>query len=337
MKPLLTIESLETSFKTYAGVVQAVRNVNLTVHEGEVLAIVGESGSGKSVTMMSVMRLLAKNAMIKGQAIFQGTNLLGLTEKEIAKVRGRDISMVFQDPMTGLNPTLTIGTQLREGMQLHLGMTKAEANKRAIELLHLVGVPEPERRLAQYPHEFSGGMRQRVMIALGLACNPRLIIADEPTTALDVTIQAQILDLMKKLQKEMGTAIILITHNLGVVAGMADRVAVMYGGRVAEVGTVHQIFHEPKHPYTWALLRAVPRLDESAEAKTRLLSIAGSPPNMLKPPGGCPFHPRCAHAMNVCTQEAPDMTELGNNHRAACWLMHPDAPRVDFNQEVTKA
>ncbi|HWI53582.1 MAG TPA: ABC transporter ATP-binding protein [Symbiobacteriaceae bacterium] len=336
-KPILTIEGLETQFKTYAGMVQAVRNVNLTVHEGEVLAIVGESGSGKSVTMMSVMRLLAKNAVVKGKAIFNGTDLLTISNKEMSKIRGREISMVFQDPMTGLNPTLTIGTQMREGIMLHMGLNKSEANKRAIELLDKVGVPEAERRLTQYPHEFSGGMRQRVMIALGLACNPRLIIADEPTTALDVTIQAQILELMKQLKKEMNTAIILITHNLGVVAGMADRVAVMYGGRVCEVGTCHQIFHEPKHPYTWALLKAIPRLDESNEDKRRLASIAGSPPNMLKPPGGCPFHPRCAHAMNVCTQEAPEMTELGNNHRGACWLMHPDAPKVDFDQEVTKA
>jgi oligopeptide transport system ATP-binding protein len=335
MKPLLTIENLRTSFKTYAGKVQAVRDVNLTVHEGEVLAIVGESGSGKSVTMMSVMRLLAKNAIIEGNATFNGQDVLKLSEKEMRKIRGCDISMIFQDPMTGLNPTLTIGTQMRESMMYHLGMNKHEADKRSIELLSLVGVPEPERRLTQYPHEFSGGMRQRVMIAMSLSCNPRLIIADEPTTALDVTIQAQILDLLKKLQKEFNTAIILITHNLGVVAGMADRVAVMYGGRVAEVGTVHQIFHEPKHPYTWALLRAVPRLDDSE--KRKLESIAGSPPNMLKPPAGCPFHPRCTRAMNVCTSEAPEMTDLDKNHRAACWLMHPDAPRVDFNQEVTKA
>jgi oligopeptide transport system ATP-binding protein len=334
MKPLLTIENLHTSFKTYAGDVQAVRDVNLTVHEGEVLAVVGESGSGKSVTMMSVMRLLAKNAKIQGQAFFNGQDLLTLSEKEMRKIRGREIAMVFQDPMTGLNPTLTIGAQLREGIMLHMGLSKQEANKRSVELLNKVGVPEAERRLTQYPHEFSGGMRQRVMIALGLACNPRLIIADEPTTALDVTIQAQILELMKQLKKEMNTAIILITHNLGVVAGMADRVAVMYGGRVCEVGTVHQIFHDPRHPYTWALLRAIPRLDEH---KRRLESIAGSPPNMLKPPGGCPFHPRCAHAMNVCTSEAPEMTELGNQHRGACWLMHPDAPKVDFSQEVTKA
>jgi oligopeptide transport system ATP-binding protein len=334
MKPLLTIENLRTSFKTYAGKVQAVRDVNLTVHEGEVLAVVGESGSGKSVTMMSVMRLLAKNAIIEGKAIFNGEDVLSFSEKEMRKVRGRDIAMVFQDPMTGLNPTLTIGTQMRESMMYHLDMSKHDADKRAIELLHLVGVPEPERRLSQYPHEFSGGMRQRVMIAMSLSCNPRLIIADEPTTALDVTIQAQILELLKRLQKEYNTAVILITHNLGVVAGMAQRVAVMYGGQVAEVGTVDDIFHNPKHPYTVALLRSVPRLDES---KRRLESIAGSPPNMLKPPGGCPFHPRCPHAMSVCTEEAPAMQLVGPNHHAACWLMHKDAPRVDLSQEVTRS
>jgi oligopeptide transport system ATP-binding protein len=334
MKPLLTIENLRTSFKTYAGKVQAVRDVNLTVHEGEVLAVVGESGSGKSVTMMSVMRLLAKNAIIEGKAIFGDQNVLDLSEKEMRKIRGREIAMVFQDPMTGLNPTLTIGTQMRESMMYHLDMNKHDADKRAIELLRLVGVPEAERRLSQYPHEFSGGMRQRVMIAMSLSCNPRLIIADEPTTALDVTIQAQILELLKRLQKEYNTAVILITHNLGVVAGMAQRVAVMYGGQVAEVGTVEDIFHNPKHPYTWALLRSVPRLDD--KDKRRLESIAGSPPNMLKPPGGCPFHPRCPHAMSVCTEEAPAMQVIGPNHHAACWLMHKDAPKVDFNQEVTR-
>lgn len=334
MKPLLTIEGLQTGFKTYAGEVQAVRDVSLTVNEGEVLAVVGESGSGKSVTMMSVMRLLAKNAVVRGKAIFGGVDLLRISESEMRKIRGRDIGMVFQDPMTGLNPTLTIGLQLREGIMQHLGLSKADANKRAVELLQMVGVPEPERRLNQYPHEFSGGMRQRVMIAIGLACNPRLVIADEPTTALDVTIQAQILELLKKLKKEMNTAVILITHNLGVVAGMADRVVVMYGGRVAEVATAEDIFHSPKHPYTWALLRAIPRLDES---KRRLESITGSPPNMLKPPGGCPFHPRCPYAMNVCAQEAPPITTLSEQHQAACWLMDPAAPKVDFNQEVKRA
>ncbi|MBY6277146.1 ABC transporter ATP-binding protein [Symbiobacterium thermophilum] len=336
MNNLLSIENLRTTFKTYAGDVQAVRDVSLTVREGECLAVVGESGSGKSVTMLSVMRLLANNARIEGRAIFQGVDLLSLPEREMRRIRGKDIAMVFQDPMTGLNPTLTVGLQLREGMMYHLGLSRAEADKRAVELLNLVGVPEPERRLKQYPHEFSGGMRQRVMIAIALACNPRLIIADEPTTALDVTIQAQILDLLKRLKKEFNTSIIMITHNLGVVAGMADRVVVMYGGRVAEVGTVEEIFEEPKHPYTWALLRAVPRLDRSARER-RLEAIPGSPPNMLQPPPGCPFHPRCPYAMNVCAAEAPAMTPLSDEHRAACWLLHPDAPPVEFPQEVTEA
>ncbi len=335
MNPILTIEGLRTTFRTYAGDVQAVRDVNLTVREGECLAVVGESGSGKSVTMLSVMRLLASNARIEGKAIFQGVDLLSLSEREMRKIRGKDIAMVFQDPMTGLNPTLTVGLQLREGMMQHLGLSRAEADKRAIELLRLVGVPEAERRLRQYPHEFSGGMRQRVMIAIALACNPRLIIADEPTTALDVTIQAQILDLLKRLKKEFNTTIIMITHNLGVVAGMADRVAVMYGGQVAEVGTVEEIFEQPKHPYTWALLRAVPRLDRRKDR--RLESIAGSPPNMLQPPPGCPYHPRCPYAMNICAAEAPEMTPISDEHRAACWLLHPDAPPVDLSQEVTEA
>jgi oligopeptide transport system ATP-binding protein len=334
MKPLLTIEGLETIFKTYAGEVKAVRDVNLTVNEGEVLAVVGESGSGKSVTMMSVLRLLAKNASVKGTALFNGQNLVSLSDKDLRKIRGREIAMIFQDPMTGLNPTLTIGTQMRESMMYHLGLSKPEADKRAIELLRLVGVPEAERRLNQYPHEFSGGMRQRVMIAMSLSCNPRLIIADEPTTALDVTIQAQILELLKRLQKEYGTAIIMITHNLGVVAGMADRVAVMYGGRVVEQGTCDEIFHNPTHPYTIALLRAVPRLDEGA--KRKLESIPGAPPNMLKPPGGCAFHPRCPYAMQVCTEEAPAMQKLGSTQASACWLNHEDAPRVNFHQEVKR-
>ncbi len=335
MNPILTIEGLRTTFKTYAGDVQAVRDVNLTVREGECLAVVGESGSGKSVTMLSVMRLLADNARIEGKAIFDGVDLISLPEREMRKIRGKEIAMVFQDPMTGLNPTLTVGLQLREGMMQHLGLSRAEADARAVELLNLVGVPEAERRLKQYPHEFSGGMRQRVMIAIALACNPRLVIADEPTTALDVTIQAQILDLLKRLKKELNTSVVLITHNLGVVAGMADRVAVMYGGRVAEVATVEEIFEQPKHPYTWALLRAVPRLDRAKGG--RLEAIAGSPPNMLQPPSGCPFHPRCPYAMNICAEEAPDVTTISDEHRAACWLLHPDAPPVRFPQEVNEA
>ncbi|MEW8977420.1 MAG: ABC transporter ATP-binding protein [Symbiobacterium sp.] len=333
MNPILTIEGLRTTFTTYAGEVQAVRDVNLTVREGECLAVVGESGSGKSVTMLAVMRLLASNARTEGKAIFGGVDLISLPEREMRKIRGKDIAMVFQDPMTGLNPTLTIGLQMREGMMQHLGLSRAEADKRSIELLSLVGVPAPERRLKQYPHEFSGGMRQRVMIAMALACNPKLIIADEPTTALDVTIQAQILDLLKRLQKEFNSSVVLITHNLGVVAGMADRVAVMYGGRVAEVGTVTEIFEEPRHPYTWALLRAVPRPDQP---RARLEAIAGSPPNMLQPPPGCPFHPRCPYAMNICAAEQPQMTKLSDEHQAACWLLHPDAPPVNPEQEVSE-
>ncbi len=332
MKRLLTIEGLRTTFQTYAGEVQAVRGVDLTVYEGEVLAVVGESGSGKSVTMMSALRLLPRNARITGKAIFDGVDLLGLSDREMRRIRGREIGMVFQDPMTGLNPTLTIGQQLTEGLKLHLQMSPADANERAVELLRMVGVPEPERRLKQYPHEFSGGMRQRVMIAIALACNPRLIIADEPTTALDVTIQAQILELMRRLQREHSTSVIMITHNLGVVAGMADRVAVMYGGQVVEVGPVDQIFHDPRHPYTWALLRSVPRMDMPRQ---KLLAIPGSPPNLLNPPSGCAFHPRCPYAMRVCAEETPALEALGAEGRTVrCWLNHPEAPRVDFRKEV---
>lgn len=331
MKPLLTIKNLQTNFKTYAGKVQAVRGIDLVVNEGEVLAVVGESGSGKSVTMMSVLRLLAKNAEITGEAIFKGQDLVKLPEREMHKIRGRDISMIFQDPMTALNPTLTVGLQMTEGLIYHLGLNKKEAEERAVELLHMVGVPEPARRLKQYPHEFSGGMRQRVMIAIALACKPSLIIADEPTTALDVTIQAQILDLLRNLQRETNTAVILITHNLGVVAGIANRVVVMYGGRIAEIGECCDLYHEPKHPYTWALLRAVPRLDER---QGRLASIPGTPPNMLVPPKGCPFHPRCKYAMQICTEEAPPLTMVKPGHHCACWLLDPQAPKVEFPGEV---
>ncbi|HEY3366277.1 MAG TPA: ABC transporter ATP-binding protein [Symbiobacteriaceae bacterium] len=331
MKPLLTVENLETNFQTYAGKVQAVRGVNLQVNEGEVLAIVGESGSGKSVTMLSVMRLLARNANITGRALFRGQDLLAIPEGDMRKIRGREIAMIFQDPMTGLNPTLNIGVQLTEGLRYHMNQSAQDATARAIELLHLVGVPDPERRLKQYPHEFSGGMRQRVMIAIALACNPALIIADEPTTALDVTIQAQILELLKQLQRELNTTAILITHNLGVVAGIANRVVVMYGGRTAEIGACSDLFERPRHPYTWALLRAVPRLDAR---KSRLLSIAGSPPNMLMPPTGCAFYPRCPYAMEICTQEAPPMIPVGPGHSCACWLMDPAAPKVEFTGEV---
>jgi oligopeptide transport system ATP-binding protein len=331
LNPLLTLHGLTTTFATYAGEVKAVRGVDLTVHQGEALAIVGESGSGKSVSMLSVTRLLPRNATIRGEVQFGGTELLGLPESQMRKVRGREIGMVFQDPMTGLNPTLTVGLQLTEGMNIHLGINGGTASDRATHLLHQVGVPDAERRLRQYPHEFSGGMRQRVMIAMALACNPRLIIADEPTTSLDVTIQAQILELLKRLQKETGATVILITHNLGVVAGMADRVAVMYGGMIVEVGSVSEIYHRPKHPYTWALLQSLPRLDVR---RHRLASIAGSPPNMLKPPSGCPFHPRCPYAMQACMEEMPAMQQITDGHQMACWLSHPEAPHVTFTAEV---
>ncbi|BDG62152.1 ABC transporter ATP-binding protein [Caldinitratiruptor microaerophilus] len=330
MANLLEIENLHVTFHTYAGEVQAVRGVDLTLREGESLAIVGESGSGKSVTMLSVMRLLPRNATVTGRIRFAGRDVLALRNSELRRVQGREIGMVFQDPMTSLNPTLTVGLQITESLRYHLGMGKREAEERAIELLKMVGVPAAESRLNQYPHQFSGGMRQRVMIAIALACQPRLLIADEPTTALDVTIQAQIMNLLKELKKKLNMSLILITHDLGIVAGMADRVMVMYGGQVVEQGPVRDIYYNSRHPYTWGLLRSVPRVH--ASRRERLESIPGSPPNLLAPPSGCPFHPRCRHAMVICEEEAPQLQEVRGEHRSACWLLHPQAPRVEWEE-----
>ena len=316
--PLLAVDDLHTQFSTGRGVVRAVEGVSFTVKRGEVVAIVGESGSGKSVTALSIMRLLPRIANIpKGRVTFDGRSLLDLSDEEMREVRGRDISMIFQEPMTSLNPILTIGLQIMEPLQIHLGVTDDEARARAIELLQLVGITDPERRLAQYPHQFSGGMRQRVMIAIGLACNPKLIIADEPTTALDVTIQAQILELMKNLSRKLNIALIIITHNLGVVARYADRVIVMYAARVIEQGTGDQVFHRPRHPYTMGLLRSVPRLDRPRGAK--LETIEGLPPNLAAAPPGCRFAPRCPYRIPVCDEEPPlartDTGGLSRCHR----------------------
>lgn len=324
MQPVLEVDDLHVHFRTYAGTVQAVRGVSLRVRPGETLALVGESGCGKSVSMQAVMGLLPSTArIVSGSIRFQGQELVGKREEELNRLRGVKMAMIFQDPMTSLNPVLTIGRQIMEVMRVHLGLGAAEARRRALEMLELVGIPSPERRLRQYPHEFSGGMRQRIMIAMALACRPQLLIADEPTTALDVTIQAQILELIRDLQKTLGMAVILITHSMGVVAGMADRVAVMYAGQVVEEGRLDDIFKRPSHPYAWGLLKAVPHVD--MDRRRALRTIPGQPPDLLNPPRGCAFHPRCPYAMNICLEEAPPVLPVGEGHAARCWLAHPEA------------
>ena len=316
---LLEIEGLKTQFFTSAGTVRAVDGVNYNVEAGETVAVVGESGCGKSVTALSIMRLVADppGKIVEGEIRFNGTDLLSLSEEEMRQIRGRDIGMVFQEPMTSLNPVLSVGRQLTETLETHFGMSREDADKRAVELLGLVGIAEPERRLVQYPHHFSGGMRQRVMIAMALACDPKLIIADEPTTALDVTIQAQILELMKNLTREMGVAMIIITHNLGVVARYADRVNVMYAGKIVESGTAKEIYHNPRHPYTLALLKSVPRLDLPRGAK--LDPVDGQPPDLARLDDGCPFRPRCRFAQDGCANDVPPLAEVREKHWSACF------------------
>ncbi|GAA0325222.1 ABC transporter ATP-binding protein [Bacillus carboniphilus] len=328
MENLLEVKDLHISFHTFGGEVQAIRGVNFNLKKGETLAIVGESGSGKSVTTKSIMRLLPpSNSEIKnGEILFEGKDLARLSEKKMQRIRGQDISMIFQDPMTSLNPTMTIGKQIMEPLLKHQKLNKSDARKRVIELLKLVGIPKPEERFKQYPHQFSGGMRQRVVIAIALACNPKILIADEPTTALDVTIQAQILDLMKSLQKKVDTSIIFITHDLGVVANVADRVAVMYGGKIIEIGTVDEIFYNPQHPYTWGLLSSMPSLEASDE---ELYAIPGTPPDLLHPPKGDAFAPRNRYAMKIDLEKDPPLFKVSNTHYAATWLLHPDAPKVE--------
>ena len=319
---------MKTSFRTHIGDVQAVRGVSLYLDKGEALGIVGESGCGKSVTMMSIMRLLADNAVIESdKIIFNGEDITNPTENQMQEIRGNEMAMIFQDPMTSLNPLFTVGDQLTEHLIKHKKISKKEANELAIKMLDMVGIPSPESRLKQYPHEFSGGMRQRVMIAMSLICEPKLIIADEPTTALDVTIQAQILDLMKDLKEKINTSIILITHDLGVVADLCTRINVMYGGIIIEEGSDEDIFYNGKHPYTWGLLNSVP--NPKSEIKEKLTPIEGQPPDLLKPPVGCPFAARCKYAMKVCLQKQPPLFEISNGHRAACWLCHENAPKVE--------
>jgi oligopeptide transport system ATP-binding protein len=326
---LLEVRDLQISFSTYAGEVQAVRGVSFDLRRGETLAIVGESGSGKSVTAKSIMRLNPEaNTIVRGGEIhFEGEDILKLSEKRMQDIRGPKIAMVFQDPMTSLDPTMKIGRQITESLKQHLGMSGREANERAVELLTLVGIPNAEERVKQYPHQFSGGMRQRVVIAIALACEPQILIADEPTTALDVTIQAQILDLLRALQEKIGTSVILITHDLGVVASVADRIAVMYAGKIVETGTVRETFYDPQMPYTWGLLASIPL--PTANRSQDLIPIPGSPPDMSDPPKGCPFTARCPYAMRVCSTEFPEYTTFSAEHKAACWLHHPMAPNVE--------
>lgn len=326
MEPILKIENLKTSFMTSNGEVQAVRGVSFSVNKGEILGIVGESGSGKSVTSMSVLRLLADTAVIKeGTITFEGRNLIDLSKKEMRQIRGEKISMIFQDPMSSLNPLITVGKQVAEMiLEHHPDRNREDVKKEVLELFARVRIPEPEKRYKCFPHEFSGGMRQRVMIAMALANKPGLLIADEPTTALDVTIQDQILHQLRELEKEYGTSIIFITHDLGVVAELCSRVIVMYGGLVMEEAAIDDIFEKPGHPYTMGLLVSIP--DIRQDKNVRLMPIPGSPPDMTNPPVGCPFAPRCPYARKICAQELPEFVELGEGHRSRCFLQYPDAP-----------
>ncbi|MFB7159824.1 ABC transporter ATP-binding protein [Lysinibacillus sp. NPDC056232] len=335
-KIILEVKDLKINFKTYAGLVRAVRGVNFDLKEGETLAIVGESGSGKSVTSNALMKLIPQPPGIyeSGQILFNGRDLVPLSDKEMSKVRGNEIAMIFQDPMTSLNPTMKVGRQITEVILQHKKVSRADAKERAIELLTQVGIPFPEKRYNQYPHEFSGGMRQRVVIAIALAADPKLLIADEPTTALDVTIQAQILELMKEIQKNSKTSIIFITHDLGVVANVADRVAVMYAGQIVEYGTVNDIFYNPKHPYTWGLLGSMPDLDNDNDELLR--TIPGSPPDLTNPPKGDAFAARNEFAMAIDYEQEPPMFQVSETHFAKTWLLHPDAPKIPLPDAVAK-
>ncbi|MGL6065106.1 MAG: ABC transporter ATP-binding protein [Fusobacteriaceae bacterium] len=335
MDKIIDIKNLRVGFNTYAGQVQAVRGVDFHLLKGETLAIVGESGCGKTVTAKSIMRLLPENNTVVPEIAeinFRGENVLKFTGKKLKELRGGKIAMIFQDPMTALNPTMKIGHQIGESLIIHKNMSKKEALAQAVEMLRLVNVSNPEKRINQFPHELSGGMRQRVMIAIALSCNPEVLIADEPTTALDVTIQAQIMDLIKELQTRLGTAVILVTHDLGVVAGVADRVHVMYAGEIVEKGTTEEIFYNPKHPYTWALLKSVPRL--GIENKAILYSLKGTPPDLLKPPIGCAFAARCEYCMEICKEQAPEVVIISEHQKVKCWLQHELAPKIERPLEL---
>ncbi len=325
---ILEVKNLKTSFYTHVGEVQAVRGIDFKIRKGDVLGIVGESGSGKSVTSLSIMKLIEYPGKIKeGQIIFDGQDITNYSNRKMAELRGKDLAMIFQDPMTSLNPVFRIKDQMMEVIQTHLKLNKKEAFEKAVSMLELVGIPEARNRINAYPHEFSGGMRQRVMIATALSCNPKLLIADEPTTALDVTIQAQILDIMRDVSEKLDTAIILITHDLGVIAETCQDLIVMYGGMPMEKGSAEEIFANPQHPYTVGLLKSLPRVD--AKEKGRLKPIAGSPPDLLAPPKGCPFSTRCEHVMQICKEQPAPMYTTGFNHTSACWLLDERAPKVE--------
>jgi oligopeptide transport system ATP-binding protein len=319
-KPLLEVKGLATQFKTPEGLIHAVNDISFSLKEGETLGLVGESGCGKSVTMLSILRLIPMppGKILAGEAYFRGLDLLKMSDEEIRFVRGAQIAMIFQDPMTSLNPVMTIGTQMEEPLMLHLGMNKKQARERSIELLSMVGIPNPKDRLPDYPHQFSGGMRQRVMIAMALSCDPQILIADEPTTALDVTIQAQITELVKRLRDELGMAIIWITHDLGIIAGLAQRVLVMYGGCLVEKAPVKELYANPSHPYTVGLLGSLPRLD--SQEHQRLFSIEGAPPVLYQFPNSCPFAPRCKWAVEHCWKENPPLESIAPEHQIACWV-----------------
>jgi len=319
MDILLQVRDLKTYFYTDAGVVKAVDGVSYDLKGGETLGLVGESGCGKSVSALSILRLIANppGKIVGGEIFFEGKDLLKISEKEIRNIRGNHIAMIFQEPMTSLNPVLTIGLQIGEALELHRNMNKKEAREEILRLLRMVGIPDPERRIGDYPHQFSGGMRQRVMIAMALSCNPKLLIADEPTTAVDVTIQAQLLEVVKELTSRLGTAVMLITHNLGVVARYVNRMAVMYAGRIVEQGPAAEVYAHPRHPYTIGLLASVPRLDKPR--KERLVPIDGQPPNLILLPPGCSFMPRCSYRMEICSKERPELRPAGDGHLTACW------------------
>jgi len=328
---ILEVKNLRVSFHTYAGEVKAVRDVSFSIKPGSALAIVGESGCGKSVTAKSVMGLVKKpQGEVKegSEILYKGENILQYNKKQWQNYKGGECAIIFQDALAALNPTMRVGKQIMENLMGHKHMSRSEAQKEAVEMLRLVGIPEPEKRVKQYPHQFSGGMRQRVMIAIAFACDPKILICDEPTTALDVTIQGQILDIIKRLMKKNNTSVIMITHDLGVVANIAQEIAVMYSGIIVERGTCRDVFYRPRHPYTWALLQSVPRLD--LENKQVLASIPGTPPDLLNPPVGCPFSTRCQYCMPVCKNRMPETTDFGGEHTAACWLHHPMAPKVDM-------
>jgi oligopeptide transport system ATP-binding protein len=334
-QPLLEVKNLKTQFFTQDGVVKAVDDVSFYVMPGETLGVVGESGSGKSMTGLSIMRLIPNppGKIVNGEIVFNGRDVLKMSEDQVRSIRGNDIAMIFQDPMTSLNPVLTINRQISEALQLHMGMNKGQARNRAVELLQMVGIPNAEERVDQYPHQFSGGMRQRVMIAMALSCNPKLLIADEPTTALDVTIQAQILDLMRQLQAETGTGVLMITHSMGVVAGMADRVQVMYAGHIVETAETEEIFGNPRHPYTVGLMQSIPRLDSQRREKLR--PIRGLPPDLIDLPDMCPFTPRCNYAREKCEQKNPPLLEVKPGHYAACWFWE-EVSKDDDPDEVAR-